>query len=232
MNYFMKAMILAAGRGERMQSYTNTIPKPLLTVNGVSLLERNLWQLKSAGVSSVVINVCYLAEQIIEKIGDGSAYGLQVAYSIERDGLLDTGGGIRHALPLLGESPFLVLSSDIWTDYPFSRLVSKTIADAHLVLVDNPDYHPRGDFGLSGDRVTQSDQQMITYANIAVLHPRLFSPYDQTVFPLSRVLRDAIAAGVVTGERYTGTWFNVGTPEVLEELDKKSNASSNHERYV
>ena len=214
----MKAMILAAGRGVRMQSLTDNTPKPLLKVKNTTLIEHNLLQLKQAGITEVVINVCYLADQIIEKLGDGSQYGLEIHYSVE-DALLDTGGGIKKALPLLGDAAFLVLSSDIWTDYPFENLVNKTVNGAHLVLVDNPSYHASGDFGLQDNIVVEKADDKLTYSSIAVMHPQLFDGYEESVFPLSTVFRDAMSKGVVTGEHYDGVWFNVGTPEELRAVE-------------
>ncbi len=215
----MKAMILAAGRGERMQSLTTNTPKPLLKIKETTLIEHNLLQLKQAGISEVIINVCYLADQIIEKLGDGTQYGLQIKYSVE-DSLLDTGGGIKKALPLLDDEPFLVLSSDIWTEYHFENLMTRTVDGAHLILVENPSYHADGDFGLDDGFVIAKADKKFTYSNISVVHPKLFASYDNDVFPLSQVFRDAIQVGKVTGGHYDGVWFNVSTPEELSAVEK------------
>lgn len=215
----MKAMILAAGRGERMLAYTDNMPKPLLSVGGTTLIERNLVRLQVAGVQEVVINVNYLGQKIIDMLGDGERYGLRIAYSIEDGPLLNTGGGIKKALSLLGGSPFLVMSSDIWTDYPFHQLVKKDVSGAHIVLVDNPIYHPQGDFSLKAGFVCQPETQTLTYGNIAILNPSLFDDAAQGPFPLSDIFEQAIAKKVITGERYDGAWFNVGTPRELAALN-------------
>lgn len=207
----MKAMILAAGRGERMQPLTAHTPKPLMSVGDTTLIEHVLMAIKDAGILDVVINVHHLKDHITRYCGDGSQYGLSIRYTIEET-LLDTGGGIFNALPLLGDSPFVVLSADVWTDYPLSKLVKRSTHVAHVVLVDNPEFHPSGDFGLDALGIVHSvDATQLTYANMALLHPRLFSRETAGIFPLSRVLRAAVQTGLVTGEHYHGAWYNVGT---------------------
>lgn len=214
----MKAIILAAGRGERMRPLTSQTPKPLVRVGDTTLIEHALYEVRKAGIKDVVINVHHLADQIMQHCGDGTLYDLRIHYSIETE-LLNTGGGIYHALPMLGDSPFIALSADVWTDYPLSQLVHKKIDVAHMVLVNNPDFHAEGDFGLDEKNIVQNDApNKFTYANIAVLHPRVFCDENTFVFPLSRVLRQAIAKGVVTGELFLGEWHNVGTMVQLEQL--------------
>lgn len=210
----MKAIILAAGRGKRMREYTNAQPKPLIAVSNTTLIERNILQLKSAGVTEMVINVSYMADQIMAALGNGKAYGVSITYSIETTAL-ETGGGIKNALPLLSDSPFVVVSSDIWSDYDFKLLKQLSVSGAHLVLVKNPTYHLSGDFGLEENQVTLTAREKYTFASIALLHPKIFVNWDQGVYPLSHVLKAAIKAGQVTGEYYDGAWFNVGTPEEL-----------------
>lgn len=212
----MKAMILAAGRGERMRPLTLTTPKPLLRVGDTTLIEHALTQVRKAGITEVVINVHHLGDQIIQHCGDGAVYDLHIQYSIE-DELLDTGGGIYRALPLLGTPPFLLLSADIWTDFPLQTLTQQSVEAAHLILVDNPKYHSTGDFGLDKmNRVHRHAVQQLTYGNIGVFHPTLFKNENLSIFPLRSVLFPAIEKGLVTGEHYAGRWYNVGTPVDLD----------------
>lgn len=214
----MKAMILAAGRGKRMREYCSNIPKPLLPVANTTLIENLLLQIAAAGIVDVVINVSYFAEKIMSTLGDGGRYGVNIHYSIEENQPLETGGGIRKALSLLCDSAFLTVSSDIWTSYPFEKLVNKNIEGGHLVLVDNPTYHPKGDFCLRSDRVSLTGDKRFTFGNIAVLHPSLFEGCHETYFPLSIVLKEAIKNGVVTGDHYQGMWHNIGTPEEYQKI--------------
>lgn len=213
----MKAMILAAGRGERMMPLTHDTPKPLLKVGEYTLIEHTLLNLRRAGISEVVINVCYFAEHIMNRLGDGARYDMSIAYSEEKAGLLGTGGGILQALPLLGDAPFMVVSADIWTDYPFAHLKTVPCPVAHLVLVDNPAFHTTGDFGLQDNVITNTPPKK-TYASFAVFNPALFQQHAPGYFSLIDVLKAPIAAGQVTGEYYAGMWKNVGTPALLEEV--------------
>lgn len=216
----MKAMILAAGRGERMRPLTDTTPKPLLRAGGKRLIEYHLERLAQAGIHDVVINHAHLGEQIEQALGDGSRYGLSITYSAEGKAL-ETGGGIFHALPLLGEAPFLVINGDIWCDYPYASLLSREVALAHLVLVDNPPQHPTGDFVLEAGRVHDSHQgERLTFSGVGLYHPRLFDGCEPGAFSLAPLLRRAMAAGEVSGEHYRGRWFDIGTPERLEQLDR------------
>lgn len=211
-------MILAAGRGERMRPLTDHTPKPLLQVAGKSLIEHHIERLVTAGFSEIVINHSYLGEQIEARLGDGRRYGAQIAYSREQE-RLETGGGIRTALPLLGEQPFLVINGDVWCEYPLQDLTSQLNGLAHLVLVDNPTHHPNGDFHLHENFVDCEQQPRLTFSGIGVYHPDLFKehPIGQP-FPLAPLLRHAMQQRQVTGEYYCGYWLDVGTPERLNEL--------------
>jgi MurNAc alpha-1-phosphate uridylyltransferase len=216
----MKAMILAAGRGERMRPLTDTVPKPLLRIGGQTLIERHVHTLARAGITELVINHAYLGEQIVKALGDGDAYGVSIGYSPETGGSLETGGGIMNALPLLGAEPFLVVNGDIWTDFPFASLPSQPGGLAHLVMVENPDNHPQGDFSLSEGQLSQQGPAMLTFSGIGVYRPELFAGCNPGAFPLAPVLRKAMDAGQVSGEHYTGGWFDVGTPERLDAVNR------------
>ena len=216
----MKAMILAAGRGERMRPLTDTVPKPLLRIGGQTLIERHVHALARAGITELVINHAYLGEQIVQALGDGDAYGVRIGYSPETGGSLETGGGIMNALPLLGVEPFLVVNGDIWTDFPFAALPSQPDGLAHLVMVANPENHPQGDFSLSEGRLSQRGPAMLTFSGIGVYRPELFAGCTPGAFPLAPVLRTAMDAGQVSGEHYTGSWFDVGTPERLDAVNR------------
>ncbi len=215
----MKAMILAAGRGERMRPLTDTVPKPLLETGGRSLIEYHLLALARAGVTDIVINHAHLGAQIEARLGDGARYGVRIAYSPENERGLETGGGILRALPLLGAEPFIVVNADIWTDYPFARLPHAPRALAHLVLVPNPAHHPTGDFTLAGDRVDNDAGARHTFSGIGVYRPEMFDDCAPGAFPLAPLLRAAAERGAVSGELYTGDWMDIGTPERLRELD-------------
>lgn len=212
-------MILAAGRGERMRPLTDTVPKPLLRIGGQALIERHVHALARAGITDLVINHAHLGEQIVRALGDGHAYGVSIRYSPETDGSLETGGGIMNALPLLGAEPFLVVNGDIWTDFPFASLPSRIDGFAHLVMVDNPEHHPEGDFSLSAGELSRQGPAMLTYAGIGVYRPELFAGCSPGAFPLGPVLREAMDAGQVSGEHYTGNWFDIGTPERLDAVN-------------
>jgi MurNAc alpha-1-phosphate uridylyltransferase len=216
----MKAMILAAGRGERMRPLTDTVPKPLLRIGGQTLIERHVHALVRAGITELVINHAYLGEQIVQALGDGDAYGVSIGYSPETGGSLETGGGIMNALPLLGVEPFLVVNGDIWTDFPFDALPSQLDSLAHLVMVENPENHPQGDFSLSEGRLSQRGPAMLTFSGIGVYRPELFADCTPGAFPLAPVLRTAMDAGQVSGERYAGSWFDIGTPERLDAVNR------------
>lgn len=213
----MKAMILAAGKGERMRPLTLHTPKPLLSVAGKSLIEHQIERLAAAGFTEVVVNHAWLGEQIVTALGDGRRYGVSIAYSAEHEPL-ETGGGIFQALPLLDDEPFVVTNADIWTAYDFSALRRPLRGDAHLVLVENPEHHPLGDFALEDGKVVE-EGDLKTYSGIAVLSPTLFESCSAGAFKLAPLLREAIRAGRVTGELFTGKWIDVGTPERLQQAE-------------
>lgn len=212
-------MILAAGRGERMRPLTDITPKPLLPVAGKPLIVWHLERLARAGIRDIVINHAHFGEQIEALLGDGAAWGVRIDYSAEPPGALETAGGIANALPLLGDAPFLVVNGDIFCDWDFARACA-TDALAHLVLVDNPPHHPAGDFSLEHEKVGAGGTAKLTFSGIGIYRPELFAsiPHGQPA-KLAPLLRDAIAAGRVTGERHDGRWEDVGTPERLAALD-------------
>ncbi|WP_433768730.1 N-acetylmuramate alpha-1-phosphate uridylyltransferase MurU [Pseudomonas putida] len=216
----MKAMILAAGKGERMRPLTLTTPKPLVRAGGVPLIEYHLRALAAAGFTEIVINHAWLGQQIEDYLGDGSRYGVNIQYSAEGEPL-ETGGGIFRALPLLGDEAFVVVNGDIWTDYDFSVLHQPIVGLAHLVLAENPAHHPSGDFQLMGGQVRdgQPGTNNLTYSGIAVLHPQLFEGCSAGAFKLAPLLRNAMATGQVSGERLNGQWVDVGTHERLAEAE-------------
>ncbi|MCV6604988.1 MAG: nucleotidyltransferase family protein [Porticoccaceae bacterium] len=225
----MKAMILAAGYGKRMRPLTETTPKPLLKVGGKPLIQYHIERLSAAGITELVINTAWLGQQVQNYVGDGSRFGVQVLWSPETEPL-ETGGGIYAAQPLLGEQPFLVVNGDIWTDYPFRQLAQRGLAEdeqAHLVLVPNPPQHPAGDFVVDpGDRVnypTGADQQTYTFSGISLQRPQSFAQYQpsQAAFPLWDILRPKMSAGEVSGQLYSGQWWDIGTVDRLQALDKK-----------
>lgn len=211
----MKAMILAAGRGERLRPLTDRTPKPLIDLGGQPLIGHHLRALAAAGLHDVVINVAYRAEQIEAALGNGRRYGVRITYSRETPGEFDTGGGIANALPLLGPAPFLVISSDVVSDIDYGALAERQAgAEAHLVLVDNPPHHPRGDFGLQGDAIVEIPPRL-TYAGVGVFAPHWFADRDTPRFALSTVLREAIAEDRASGEHHRGRWIDVGRPSAL-----------------
>lgn len=217
----MKAMILAAGKGERMRPLTLSTPKPLLPVAGVPLIEYHLRALAAAGFREVVINHAWLGEQIEAALGDGQRWGVSIRYSAEGQPL-ETGGGIFQALPLLGEEPFLVVNGDIWTDYDFATLRRPLAGLAHLVMVDNPAHHPTGgDFCLENGLLHdgQPGAATLTYSGISVLHPQLFRDCAGGAFKLAPLLREAMAQGQVSGEHMHGQWIDVGTVERLAQVE-------------
>ena len=217
----MKAMILAAGRGERMLPLTRQTPKPLLHVGGRPLLEHHILNLKAAGFEQLVINAAHLAGQIIDFCGDGSRWGLGIDVSVEEEPL-ETAGGIVRALPMLGTEPFAVVNGDIWCDYPFANLVRQVPGPggAHLVLVANPAHNLKGDFALSGQDVAMPvTGETLTFSGIAVYQPGFFSGVTAAKAPLKPLLDGAIEQRRVSGERYDGNWVDVGTPQRLQELD-------------
>lgn len=214
----MKAMLLAAGRGERMRSLTNNTPKPLLKVAGKSLIEHHIEALARGGVQRLVINTGWLGEQIRAALGDGSRYGVSIEYAIEPAKAYETGGGIHHALPLLSD-PFIVVNSDVWTDYDFAQLAPPE-QRAHLVLVDNPPHHPGGDFVLRDGHAYAQGGAKLTFSGIGSYRKSLFDGQAAGRFPLAPVLVRHMPEQV-TAEHYVGVWHDVGTPESLMSLNER-----------
>ena len=218
----MKAMILAAGRGERMRPLSDRMPKPLLEVAGRPLIHYHLEALAKAGVNDVVINLSWLGEQIRDALADGHDWNLTLHFSEEGHPPLETGGGIFRALPMLGPDPFLVVNGDVWSDFPFDTLVLADRDLAHLVLVDNPAHHRQGDFVLAETRVRDDSSQgpRLTFSGIGVYRPELFVGCDGGAFSLIPVLEAAMARDQVSGSHYSGKWLDVGTPDRLTALEK------------
>jgi len=216
----VKAMILAAGHGERMRPLTDHIPKPLLKVGNQALIEYHLYALAKTGFEEVVINHGRLGEQIESFLGDGARYGLRIKYSAEGTQPLETGGGIFRVLSILGDAPFLVINADVWTDYSFEKLKNALNQKdfAHLVLVDNPPQHANGDFSLVNGRVGEETTNRFTFSGIGVYRPELFASSKSGAFPLAPLLRRAMAANRVSGEHWAGEWQDIGTPARLEAL--------------
>ncbi len=217
----MIAMILAAGRGERLRPLTETTPKALVEVRGRSLLERHLERLAAAGIETVVVNLGWLGDRIAERVGSGLDYGLNVIYSPEGDDILETGGGIHRALPLLGPEPFLVVNADIYTDMP---LPPAALADAdmgRLVLVPKPAHKKHGDFDLRDGRVRESENPAYTFSGVAIYRPEFFAGCEPGRFPLAPMLKAAARAGSMAGSVYEGLWEDVGTPDRLAELNRR-----------
>ena len=211
-----RAMIFAAGRGERMRPLSDATPKPLLRVGGKMLIEHHLEKLAAAGVDDVVINTSHLAAQFPAALGDGARWGLRIRYSYEGEKPLETGGGIRHALPLLGDEPFIGVAADIVSDYDYARLPAEPAGLAHLVMVANPTFHPRGDFFLDGSRLNEENiGEKMTFSSIAVYRPALVAGETEKYFKLLPLFQRAMRGGKLSGERFDGFWANVGTPEQL-----------------
>lgn len=238
----MKALIFAAGRGERMRPLTLHTPKPLLDIGGRTLIGHHLERLAAAGVTDVVINTSWLAECFAPALGDGARWGLRIVYSYEGAEPLETGGGMLNALPLLGNAPFLLVNGDVWTDLDLSTLPRAPDGLAHLVMIDNPSHNPRGDFVLRDDGRLDGDIALttkppeiarLTYAGIGVFRPELFEDWQHVLrgegagipqhgsvprFRLAPLLREAMRRGQVTGEHFRGTWIDVGTAERLAQV--------------
>jgi len=213
------AMILAAGRGERLRPLTDNVPKSLVEVHGEALLERHLQTLGNGGVETAVINLGWLGEQIPARIGSGERFGLNVIYSQEGNNILETGGGIHRALPMLGSQPFLVINADIYTDMPVPEIELLDNDLVHLVLVPTPAGKERGDFALRGDRVRNNGDSMYTFSGVSIYRPEFFDSCEPGRFSVVPMLREAADAGRVSGSVYDGLWRDVGTPERLAELN-------------
>ena len=228
----MKALIFAAGLGERMRPLTDHTPKPVLAVGGKPLIVWHLQKLAALGVTDVVINTSWLAAQFPATLGDGGQWGLRLAYSFEGDTPLETGGGMWHALPLLGDAPFFAINGDIWCDADLAALPREPLGQAHLLLVDNPAHNPRGDFALTADGNVHSDgETKLTFTGIGVYRPAMLMPWRTVIgntdgaqaqpprFKLAPLLRAAMANHAVTGTHHRGSWTDVGTPERLQQLN-------------
>jgi MurNAc alpha-1-phosphate uridylyltransferase len=213
------AMILAAGRGERMRPLTDTTPKPLLRVRGRPLIERHVMGLALAGITRIVINLAWLGSQISEYLGDGARYGLSIIYSEERPRALETAGGIFRALAHLTPGPFAVVNGDIYTDFPFETLQMAPGREAHLVLVPNPPQHPQGDFGLERGMALATAEHRYTFSGIAIYRPEFFAGCADGEFPLKPLLLRCMAAERCSAQVYPGRWEDVGTPQRLAALN-------------
>ena len=214
----MRAMILAAGRGERLRPLTDELPKPLLEINGKPLIEFHLEALAGAGFREIVINLGHLGDSLPLALGNGSRWGLNIHWSDEQPEALETGGGIFKALPQLGSAPFLVINGDVWTDFPFARLRAVKCDWAHLVMVPNPAHNPAGDFALEGARIRKQGDRKLTFSGIGVYNPRLFDGCKPGKFSVVPLLRSAMDQHLVTGEEFQGEWSDIGTPERLESI--------------
>lgn len=226
----MKAMILAAGRGERMRPLTDRAPKALLEAGGEPLIVHLIKRLARAGLADLVVNVSHFAEQIERRLGNGSQLGVRIAYSREETAL-ETGGGIAYAMPLLGDGPFLVVNSDVYCDFDFAQLdsavesLARGAQDAHLVVVDNPSHHPDGDFSLRAGQLSADGPVRLTFSGIGVYSPELFAAVKRGArCQLVSLLAPAMARARVGGEHHHGLWIDVGTPERLRQLDRQLRA--------
>jgi N-acetyl-alpha-D-muramate 1-phosphate uridylyltransferase len=214
-----RAMILAAGRGDRMQPLTENTPKPMLKVGGKPLIQYQVEALARAGYTQLVINHAHLGEQIEAHLGDGANWGVEIVYSPEAGVPLETGGGIYKALPLFDDEPFLVVNADVWTDYDYSSIRIGEGMLAHLVLVENPPHNRNGDYALREGLVADDGDECFTFSGIGVYHPRVFSGCQPGVFRLAPLLSSMMEQGVVSGELHDGLWVDVGTPRRLKALD-------------
>ena len=217
----MKALILAAGLGERMRPLTLQTPKPLLKAGNHALIEHHIIKLAQAGVRDIIINLSYLGEQIKTQLGDGSAFNVNITYSEEGPVPLGAGGAIVHALPLLGDEPFILLAADIYSDFPIASLLNKTHYPAHMVMVDNPDFHSQGDYGITNGLLTQNEPKF-TYAGYSVWQPSIFkNAKNSTTIGITPFIDRTLQTHHISAELFTGYWINVGTPEQLSELNKQ-----------
>lgn len=223
----VKAMILAAGRGNRLRPITDKTPKPLVPLCGQPLIEYHIEKLAKAGVQEIVINHAWLGDQIEQQLGDGSRWGVNILYSAEPEGGLETAGGIINALPLLGDQAFLVINGDVFCEYDFANLVKKalswqqTVSEdlAHLVLVPSPEHNAKGDFGLNQQSYVEQEGEY-TFAGLSVLHPKLFAGMEVDFIRLAPVLRQAMQEGKVSGELDNGLWSDIGTIERLQQTER------------
>jgi MurNAc alpha-1-phosphate uridylyltransferase len=213
-------MVLAAGRGERLRPLTDSMPKSLVEVQGQSLLERHLDNIRRAGIKDVVINLGWLGEQIVERVATGSRYGLSVSYSDEQDDILETGGGIHKALPMLGDKPFLVVNADVYTDMPIPDVSLSRRDMGHLVMVPSPSYREGGDFDVENGRIRNGESQQLTFSGVAVYRPEFFAGCEAGRFSIVPMLREAADDDLLQGSIYAGLWADVGTPERLADIDR------------
>ena len=217
-----RAMIFAAGRGERMRPVTDATPKPLLPIGGRRLIEHHIEKLAAIGVREIVINTSHLAEQFPAALGDGGRWGVRIHYSYEGEKPLETGGGIKHALPLLGDAPFIGVAADIVSDYDYADLPAEPDGLAHLVMVPNPTFHPRGDFFLDGARLNEEGVgEKLTFSSIGVYRPEFVAGETATYFKLLPLYQRAMREQKLSGERFDGFWMNIGTPEQMREADQR-----------
>ena len=222
----MKAMILAAGMGNRMRPLTLHTPKPLLEVGGKPLIVWHIEKLQKMGVQEIVINTAWLGEKLADALGDGSQFGVKILWSHEGEGL-ETAGGIINALPLLGNEPFILVNGDVWTTMDFAPLLNVQLQDdlAHLVLVENPVQHPQGDFTLAANKAYTFEQarsgENLTYSGVAVMHPQMFNGLESGKRPLAPLLKQAMQQEKVSAQKLQGVWVDVGTPERLNALDQQ-----------
>ena len=220
----MKTLILAAGRGERMRPLTDTVPKPLLPVAGKPLIEHLITALARSDFREIVVNHAHLGDQILARLGNGRQLGVNLEYSEEPTRALETGGGILHALPLLKSDPFLVVNSDIWTDYPFATLPVQIDTLAHLVLVDNPEHHTEGDFVLDDEGLVRPKNlhgtplRTLTFSGIGIYRHKLFEHCTPGRFPLAPIITNAAKQGRISAQHYQGKWMDIGTSDRLNEL--------------
>ena len=221
----MKAMILAAGRGERLRPLTDSTPKPLLKVGEKCLIEYHLFKLAQTDINEVIINTAWLGDQIQQTLGNGEKYGLTIHYSDEGGQALETAGGIIKALPLLGDEPFLIINGDIFTDYDFKQLIDfKLHGEAHLVMVENPDHNHKGDFVLDDGLLKNTGESLYTYSGIGIYTRQFFAGYPEGVTALAPILKEKIAQQKVSGELYKNAWTDVGTIERLQQLNDQLNS--------
>jgi N-acetyl-alpha-D-muramate 1-phosphate uridylyltransferase len=215
----MFAMILAAGRGERMRPLTDKTPKPLLEIAGKALIVYQIEALVIAGVKKIIINTGRLGEKIHENLGKGDSFGVQIEYSDEGDAPLETAGGIIKALPLLGDAPFIVSNADIFTNFDYRTLPKQLDSDAHLVLVNNPSHNPEGDFALENGRISDKKTNKLTYSGIGLYQANFFENCKPGPYPLAPLLHRSAKANLLSGQHFTGDWIDVGTPERLKEIN-------------
>ena len=216
----MKAIILAAGKGERFGQVTKFTPKPLIKIGNISLIERNILLLKKNNFKDIIINVSHLSEMIIDELGDGKKFGVSINYSIEKPQPLETGGGIQNALHMIGEEPFLTINSDIYTDCELKKISISKNDLGSLVMVKNPSHNLGGDFSLENSRITLNDKNKLTYSGIAILNPKIFENIKLKKYKLTNILIDCIKNNKISGYKHNGVWYDVGTEDRLEIVEK------------